>query len=175
MVIFMQWEELLDQLEGQWDVLQEQARVAEIADLRDAEAGGLTWASRIHGSDQELELRLRLGEVVRGRVSRVGVDWILVRDSTQRWLIPFHAIASIRGLGSGGVELRGIAARLTARTVLREMAESGTPIRLKAGGQELEGRLSLVARDHLELRVRHTQLVVIWEAVAFVQQSIDRF
>lgn len=168
----MRWEELLDQLEGQWVELNRESRAEEIADLQEAEAATLTLASRFLGAHgQVLTLKLRQGDEVTGKVLQVGMDWILLDVIGRQTLIPFHGIALIYRLSPGGGELKGIARRISAQYIIREFARRNVLAHITYVGGSVQGHIVSAARDHLDISAQGGRQSVVWDAVILLSEA----
>lgn len=157
----MGWEEtmfaMFDDLEQQAEGLALVERDAEIAELTVAEYAQLSLASRLHASlDREVRVRLVGGQVIAGRLARVGDDWVMVVEGGTENVIRRGAVISFAGLSSraDSEETWGVLDRLTLRALLRRLAVTASTCAVQfLDGQSVEGRVGRVGRDFLELRV----------------------
>lgn len=176
----MRWEEatfaVLDDLEQQAHGLGLMQRDAEVADLSQVEYSRVTLAMRVHASlGRVVRLRLHGGLVVRGRVARVGADWLLVSDDSSEWVVSSAGIVTAEGLAAraDNEETWSVTDRLSLRSALRRLSGSGEgcTVHLRDAGTA-QGRVGRVGADFFELH-RHvgaeqtTQVVPLASAVAF--------
>jgi hypothetical protein len=114
-----------EDLEQQAEGLHLQERAAEAAALAAAEYAAITLVDRIRACvGHEIVLTVRGGAVVRGRLERVGADWVVLADERWSWLVPLGPVVALAGLSdrtapgpSRAVE------RLSLRSALRQLAE----------------------------------------------------
>lgn len=155
----MSWEEstfaLFDDLEQQAEGLQLADRDADLADLSAAEYARVELVSRLHASlGREVSVRLRGGCAARGRLARMGQDWMLVVAAGGEWILRTEAVLGVVGLSprADAVEAWPVLDRLSLRAVLRRLAAGGDTCLVRlVDGEALEGRVGRVGRDFLEL------------------------
>ncbi len=180
----MSWEEsmagVFDDLEQQAQGLHLLERDAEVAELTAAEYAEVPLAGRLHASlGHDLRVQLRGGEVVSGRLARVGAGWFLLVDSAVEWVVCRSGVGFVAGLSP---RVRGEAVwsavdRLSVRTVLRRLAEQpgGCTLHL-VDGRRADGRVGRVGADFFELRVGEGSgervLAVETSAVAALQGRV---
>jgi hypothetical protein len=161
MVVGMGWEEsmfaVFEDLEQQAEGLQLAERDAEVADLTVAEYTRVGLASRLHAS-LGLDLRVRLlgGQVVAGRLSRMGDGWLLLVTGSAEWIVRCDGVLSVTGLSprADNEDTWPVVDRLTLRAVLRQIASTGDACRVHfVDDQQVEGRVRRVGRDFFELVV----------------------
>ena len=156
---------LLDDLEMQADGLHLAERAVEVDELSVAEYAEVELVARLHGSAGcTLRIGLAEGLELRGRLARVGSDWLLLDDGQgSAWFVPLGSLGVIVGLGARSVpaEARGLSARLSLRSVLRRLAGEMQPgvLHLR-GGRILHGVLVRVGADFAELRQSDAGAVV---------------
>lgn len=155
----MSWEEsvasVFDDLEQQAQGLHLLERDAEVAELTAAEYAGVGLASRLHASlGHELEVSLRGGTRVAGRLARAGQGWFLLVDGAVEWVVSTSAVCLVAGLSSRSLDEAAWSAvdRISVRSALRRLAAAPEPctVHLLDGGL-LEGRLGRVGADFFEL------------------------
>jgi hypothetical protein len=168
---------MLDDLEMQAEGLHLAERAAEVDALSVAEYAEVRLVGRLHASTgREVRVGLVDGLEVRGRLARVGSDWLLVADGAATWFAHLPAVLVVAGLAPHSVpeEARPLTARLSLRSVLRRLAEDrqryGFHLR---GGGVLQGSLLRVGADFLELRPGDAADTVVLPlaAVALVRES----
>ena len=180
----MSWErrllDLFDDLEQQAEGAALVARDAEVAELARAEYSEVDLASRLHASlDRLVELSLRDGLVVRGRMSRVGDGWCLVCEAPERppdgqeWLVALSAIATVRGLSAHAQpsSVQPVTGRLGLGSALRRVAEELVTVTFfLVDGRRRQGRLGRVGKDFVELVAEGGVEVVPFSGVAAVRR-----
>jgi hypothetical protein len=168
---------LLDDLEMQADGLHLAERAAEVNALSVAEYAEVRLVSRLHAS---VGRELRVGIVdhveVRGRLARVGADWMLVDQGHLAWFVHLPAVLVVTGLDEHSVspDAMPMSARLSLRSVLRRLADERTPCALHlVGGRVVQGRLDRVGADFVELRSPDVpdKVVVPLAAICVVRDS----
>lgn len=177
----MTWErelfDLFEDLEQQAEALARAARDSEVVELARAEYSEVDLASRFHASETAaVELRLRGGLVVHGRLGRVGRGWLLVTaDGDQEWIVNLGALLSVRGLAPGArqEQARPVTARLGLGSVLRGTAEAREVVTaVDVDGARHRGRLVRVGSDFLELSGEEAGLrLVPFGALAAVRRG----
>lgn len=161
----MRWDELLDQLEGQWLELTRDRSDQEIADYREAEAATLLASSRLLGSmDRQIRIQLLNGVTVSGIVIDVGADWCLIQERGRQYLVPFHGIATLQGLTAGGGELGVLAKKLKANYIVREFSRRSIPVHIVLMSGTATGPLLAAHADHLDVMAQQGKLTVFWQA-----------
>ena len=157
----MTWEhrlfDLFEDLEQQAEGLDRAERDAEVAELAVSGYSEVGLADRVHASvGAEVELALPGGELVRGRLTRAGADWCLVRTDTPagECLVRLSAVTAARGFSPRAVPevSRRVTARLGWGSVLRSLAEDRRPV-LVVGldGHRRPGEVRRVGGDFFEL------------------------
>lgn len=178
----MHWESLFDDLEAQVEAADQAELDAELRDRARAEQARLRTVDRLRAAvGSELDLRLRGGFRERGRLLRVGPDWLLLAPEDGReTVVPAAGVLVIGGLGRGAVEPGSegaLAARLDLRHVLRGIARDRSRVVLGLdGGALLSGVLLRVGADHLDVgeRVRAPEpQVVPLHGVSVVRRATD--
>ena len=86
----MRLEALFEDLESQFEALQEGDLYGEVADRIRAEVGKITVLDRLRGAvGTVIRVELRNAEPVQGTLSRVGKDCLLLEaERYEEWLIP---------------------------------------------------------------------------------------
>ena len=102
----MRWERLFSDLEGQWEAEARRDLDAEVADRTRRERATVGLYERFTAAvGTPVALRLVAGPALKGAVSDVGQDWLLLEDEQGRpALVPLAAIASASGLGARASE-----------------------------------------------------------------------
>jgi len=168
---------LLDDLELQAEGLHLAERAAEVDALTVAEYAEVPLLARLHAS---IGRQVRVGVTddleIRGRLARVGSDWMLVDHGDIAWFVHLSVVRVVSGLHERAVpdEARPLSARLSLRSVLRRLAEERRACALHlAGGRIAQGTLLRVGADFVELRSPDVPdpVVVPLAAVAVVRDS----
>jgi hypothetical protein len=157
----MGWEEsmfaVFDDLEQQAAGLHLAERDAEVADLSLAEYSRITLGARLHASlDRELRVRLVGGDVLSGRLARVGVGWLLLVGSAAEWIVRHEGVATVSGLSvrADTEEAWPVTDRLSLRAVLRGLSAAGGPCLVHfLDDHRVGGTVGRVGSDFFELHV----------------------
>ncbi|CUU59993.1 hypothetical protein CcI49_33260 [Frankia sp. CcI49] len=189
----MRWEDLFSDLELQWEAAEAAELDAEIADRTRREAAYLRMLDRMRpaiGSEVRCLLRGGPGPgpfAVNGRLSALGVDWLLLNETAStELLVPRASLLAVRGLtavsAQPGHEGR-LAARLDLRHVVRGLVRDRSVCAVTLlGGAALTGTLLRVGADFLELAehplgefARRTEIRSGWtipfDGLAFIRRS----
>ena len=168
---------LLDDLEMQAEGLHLAERAAEVDALSVAEYAEVPLLARLHASvGRDVRVLASDDLEVRGRLARVGADWLLVDHGMVAWFVHLPAVDVVTGLDPRSVpdEARPLSARLSLRSVLRRLAEDQRACALHLrGGRVLHGTLLRVGADFVEVRadeVADTQVVPL-AALVVVRDS----
>jgi len=168
---------LLDDLEMQAEGLQLAERAAEVDALTVAEYAEVRLVARLHASvGRQVRVGVSDDLEVRGRLARVGSDWMLVDHGQIAWFVHLPAVLVVTGLDRHSVpdEALPLSARLSLRSVLRRLADERRTCALHvSGGRALQGALVRVGADFVELRSADVpdSVVVPLAAVAVVRDS----
>lgn len=153
----MRLDALFEDLESQFDALQDSELYGEVADRIRAEVGRITVLDRLRGAVGTV-VRVEVGHLqpVQGVLARVGKDCLLLEaERFEEWLIPVAALTSVHGLGpwaepAGGV----VSAKLGLAHLLRGIARDRAPVTVFCGGagsHPVTGTIDRVGADFLEL------------------------
>ncbi len=161
----MRWEQLFGDLNAQFDDLADAEMMAELADRERAAAGAVAMTQRLSGAvGRPVRIRTSVGLAVAGEVTRVGPNWVLLREGPGREaLVALTAVSVVEGLSAAtGAAVAGLALRLDLRFVLRGLARDRSPVALVVGGgvgepaglyTEMTGTIDRIGADFLELAV----------------------
>lgn len=160
----MRWAGLFDDLEAQADALAAAERAAEVETRTRGEIASLTVVDRLRAAvDSALRLHLRGGTVVRGTVTRVGPDWLLLtHDSGRETVVASAHVVRVAGLGRLSVtgNFRPVEAKLRLRWVLRGIARDRSAVRVHLADVDrpdapavLDATIDRVGSDFVELAV----------------------
>jgi hypothetical protein len=153
----MRWEQLFADLEAQLRAQWAAEDHAEEASRARAESGQVLMADRIRGAaGQEVALRCRGAGDLSGRLTDVGVDWLLVVDGQAREvLVALDAVTAVAGLvrvTAPASEHGQVARRLDLRRALRGLARDRATVScLLEDGGVVGGTIDRVGADFLEL------------------------
>lgn len=152
----MRWEDLFADLEGQLAAAESAELAAEVADRTRREAARLLLADRLAANvGAALTVRLVNGDVVAGRLTSYGPDWVLLDDETGRSvLVPATAVSWLTGLSRASADpsrARGVESKLDLRYALRRLVrDRGTLLLAFADGSRVTGTLLRVGADFVE-------------------------
>lgn len=146
---------LIDDLEQQAEGLALVERETEVDERSRAEYAQVSLAARVQGGlGHQVRIRMVGAAHVQGQLVRAGVDWALVQDSSQEWVLRQAAIARLTGAPARSVseDAWSVLSRLSWATVLRRVAEeaSETVLHFTDGARE-EARVVRVGKDFLEV------------------------
>jgi hypothetical protein len=154
----MRWEDkllaFLDDLEQQADGLALVERDTEVAELARAEYARLDLVARLHASVGHRVTCGLPGDVVTGRLSRVGRDWCLLAGEGIDWVVRLAAVGYLRGVSDRAVAepARPLSARLGLGSALRGLAEAQAPVVVRrTDGGHCTGVLGRVGADFVEV------------------------
>ena len=160
----MRWDALFEDLEAQFDAADAAELDAEVRDRTRTEFARVDLAARLRASlHARLTLQLRCGERIRGELTSLGADWLLLQageqsdGSAQELLVPLRALLVVDGLASTSAPPEGRAAglladRLDLRSALRRIARDRSTVRIVTDdGTQLRGLVGRVGADHLEV------------------------
>lgn len=151
----MRWEELFEDLDRQFEELIDAAEDAEQGDRVRVEYGAVSAAQRLAGSlGGLLRIRLAGGQRVSGRLTRVGADWLLLRESESTdLLVAWSAVTGVEGLSrQTSAPLGAVDQHFDLRKAVRSVARDRAPVSVHtAHGTELTGTVDRVGADFFEL------------------------
>jgi hypothetical protein len=153
----MRWQQLFDDLRGQFEEHESAEERAEWASRARVEMGAVTLVDRLRGSiGFEVSLHCRGADRISGRLADVGVDWLLLEDGHARSsLVPLAAVQTVRGLGrrTAVAEATGVVrGRLDLRRALRALARDRAAVQVVLDdGSALSGTVDRVGADYLDL------------------------
>lgn len=149
----MRWDDLFADLEAQLAGQQREVLDAEVAERVRIERGSVLLVDRLR-AHVGVPLALDVGPVVvRGPVSEVGADFVLVDDEGGgHSVVPVAALVSVAGLGRAVAPAPGaVLRRLGLASALRGLVRDRAEVRLVTDRAELRGTPAAVAADHLDL------------------------
>lgn len=146
---------VFDDLEQQAQGLHLVERDAEVAALTAAEYSRVSLAARLHASvGQELRVELVGGQLVTGRLARLGDGWFLLVDGISEWVVRAEAVATLGGLSPKAhlEDTWSPVDRLTLRGALRRLADEGDSCLVHfVDDRRVQGRIGRVGLDFFEL------------------------
>lgn len=153
----MRLDALFEDLESQFDALQDGDLYGEVAERTRAEVGKITVLDRLRGAvGTVVRVELVNASPVQGELVRVGKDCLLLEaDRYEEWLIPAAALTAVHGLGLWAEPAEGaVAAKLGLAHLLRGIARDRSPVTLfclGVGGHPVTGTIDRVGADFVEI------------------------
>jgi hypothetical protein len=150
----MRLDALFEDLESQFDALQEGDLYGEVADRIRAEVAKFTVLDRLRGAvGTVIRVELTHAEPVQGELVRVGKDCLLLEaERSEEWLVPAAALTAVHGLGPWAEPAEGaVAAKLGLAHLLRGIARDRSPVTLFGAGHPVTGTIDRVGADFLEI------------------------
>jgi hypothetical protein len=153
----MRWNELFEDLEAQLDEADARELAGEVADRTRREIARLTIVDRLRAAlGVDLTLTLVDGRRLRGDVSSVGPDWVLLGgDRLPEVLVSLAAVATVTGMPGQAVDPAGVGEvekRAGLAFALRRLARDRAPVQVAvAGGAVLTGTIDRVGADYVEM------------------------
>ena len=149
------WSELFGDLEGHAEALAGVEEREEVAERTRIETGRLALTDRLRpATGQILDVRCLGAGQLRGRLDRVGADWLLLAESSGcTALLPLTSVLAVAGLGRVSAAAGGeIDHRLGLRSALRGLARDRATVRVVlVDGGALTGTVDRVGSDFVEL------------------------
>jgi len=153
------WEGLFADLEAQLSAAAIADRAAEAEARARVEAGQISIVDRLRAAiGEDVRVRCSGGLLLRGRLLRVGPEWLLLEElNRQEIVVPVAAICSTTGHGrlSAGPE-RGsaVSSRLGLRSALRAVSRDRAQVTVYlVDGSSVDGTLDRVGADFADLAV----------------------
>jgi hypothetical protein len=153
----MRWETLFADLESRVAAGDTAELDAEIAERSRAEAGSVVLADRLRAhAGREVAFVLTGGRRVRGTVTGVGRDVVVLAEATARQvLVPLAAASVVSGLGRRSVAApSAVIAPVGLRQVLRGLGRARVPLQVWTADLEVAGVVQRVAADHVDVSPR---------------------
>lgn len=156
----MRWESLFADLEGQLEAAAVAELEAEVSDRTRRETARLRLVDRVRPSaGRPVALCVDGAGWVRGTLTRVGADWLLLAEAPGRdALVPAARLLRVQGLGPRSAEPGSegrVAGRLDLRSALRGLARDRAAVQaVLADGTGVSGTVDRVGSDFLEV-ARH--------------------
>lgn len=153
----MRWQRLFDDLEAQIEAYDLAEFEAEVSERARYEVGRLRLVDRLRPAvGHEIGVRCLGAGLLRGRLERVGADWLLLEEQPGRHgLAACAAITAVSGLGAlsavPGSEGK-VRSRLDLRHALRGVTRDRSPVHaVLVDGSVVAGTLDRVGLDFVEL------------------------
>jgi hypothetical protein len=152
----MRWETLFADLESRVAAGDTAELDAEIAERSRAEAGSVVLADRLRAhAGREVAFVLAGGRRVRGTVTGVGRDVVVLTEATARQvLVPLSAASVVSGLGRRSVAPSAAIAPMGLRQVLRALGRARVPLQVWTAELDVAGVVQRVAADHVDVSPR---------------------
>jgi hypothetical protein len=165
----MRWNDLFDDLESRSEAADAEAFRADVEQLELAEKASITLAARAaQRLGQRVQLTVADGERIDGILERVSEQWLLVAGA----VVPSSAIVAMHGVGRDSVPDALGARGLSLGYALRGVAEQGGVVVVGTLAREYRGVVTLVGRDHLDLRTTPGDHVTIPFAAVMVVRPV---
>lgn len=150
----MRWERLFEDLEAQLAAEASRERDAEVADRTRRERALLGLHERLTAAVGAAPVAIVVAGagLVSGGAVRVGPDWVLVEEASEREvLVPFGAIRALTGLG--GAQTTGAVAKgFGLGAVLRAVSRDRAAVELvDVGGGRFAGTIDAVGQDAFDV------------------------
>lgn len=154
--VAVRWDGLFAELEAEFAAAETLSADAELRDRVRRETATVRLVDRLAAAvGRDLSVYVA-GELLRGRLTEAGPDWLLLEESPGRdALIPLVAVASVGGLGRwsavAGAEGR-VGARLDLAYALRGLARDRAGVTLSLiDGSTCSGTIDRVGADFVEI------------------------
>jgi hypothetical protein len=153
----MRWDGLFADLEAQAEALDVAERAAEIDERARLEIGRIRLLDRLRPTvGLPVRLRCRGAVTVAGPLRRVGPDWLLVDEGSEREaLVVLAAVLGVSGLArlSGVPDSEGVVeSRLGLRHALRGIARDRSAVRITdQSGATVDGTIDRLGADYVEV------------------------
>ncbi|WP_405056226.1 hypothetical protein OG474_26230 [Kribbella sp. NBC_01505] len=149
----MRWDALFEDLESQFDALQEGDLYGEVADRIRTELSKITVLDRLRGAvDSVIRIELTGTEPLQGLLTRVGKDCLLIEAGREEWLVPVSALVAVHRLGPWAEPAVGaVAGKLGLAHLLRGIARDRSLVTVFCGGIPITGTIDRVGADFLEV------------------------
>ena len=152
----VRWDELFDDLDGQYDAAVQAELADEVRDRTRREAALLSLADRLASAvGAALRLTVTGAGPLSGRLTAVGPDWLLLHECGGESLVPLAAVVGLSGAGARSRAPGGhgeVARRLDLRWALRGLARQRAGVQVvRVDGSVVAGTLDRVGADHLDV------------------------
>jgi hypothetical protein len=153
----MRWDALFADLEAQADALAAAERAAEADERARIELGSVHWRRRLEAAaGAVVQVRLAGAGALRGRIDRVGSDWLLLQqEGASEALVSLAAVQVVAGLSRyAAPEQDGrVSSRITLRMALRAVARDRSVVRIHLTGADavVDGTIDRVGADFVDV------------------------
>lgn len=154
------WKKLFADLESRVD------DEAEVPELVEAERVGVRLHDRLRAAVGTQLCVWAAGIRVTGLLAEVGMGWVRIRRAESDVIVSEESITRLDALG---VRQSQVSVERSLTSVLRVLARSGAGLVMRAGDEDLTGRIVAVAADHLELRTETGDMIVPIRALSTVR------
>ncbi|WP_188667524.1 hypothetical protein [Tersicoccus solisilvae] len=157
----MRWDALFEDLQSQWESLQDRARESEIAERTRIDQQSVTLAGRLRASTGAHVRTLQAdGDMVTGVVGFTGADWVCLRSGPQDVILAVGWCRSWEGLHRATAPPpTSVGDRLSLASALRGLSRDRALVTATlAAGQPstaVRGRIERVGRDFVDLTPVH--------------------
>jgi len=156
----MRWDSLFSDLEAQFSAERVLESESEITERARVELGSVELNDRLRGvAGSGIKVMLVDGTVLRGRLSHIGSEWIVLTEEARQWLVPHGSVLSYQGLGRLAIkEPSRVQRSLGIASALRALSRGRVPLVVyltvrKGDGHKLDGVIDRVGKDHFDLAV----------------------
>lgn len=168
----MRWERLFADLEAQLAASHRADLAAEVHERVEAERAAVTMAARLAAHrGRHLTLALVGGDHLRGVVSTVAADWILLEADWGDTLVPLGAVTAAEGLEHRADALGAVESRLKMASALRSLSRTRVRVNVATRGRAYAGVIAAVGEDHLDLRDGTHDRTVPFGALVYVRPA----
>ena len=153
----MRWDEVLADLDGQFDAALALELADEVGDRSRREVAALSLRQRLLGADGHLLEVMTTAGRWNGRLARVGRDWLLLEASDKRnpaedTVVALSAVLWVTGLGRESGLDGALSQRLDLPHALRRLARDRLPVTLVlTGATSVQCYLGRVGSDFIEV------------------------
>lgn len=156
----MRWDSLFNDLEAQFSAGRVLEQESEISDRARVELAGIELSDRLRGAaGAEIKIVLVDGNVIRGALSHVGGEWLVLTEGARQWLVPYLSVLTYQGLGRVALKppsrtQRSLGIGSALRALAKDRAELVVHLTVRTGdGHKMHGVIDRVGRDHFDLAV----------------------
>ncbi|WP_143556928.1 hypothetical protein [Serinibacter salmoneus] len=157
----MRWDDLFADLSGQAEALEEDALTEDALALTRDEESAIVLGDRVRALiGCEISLAVEGGERHGGVLLDATRSWLVLREGTQRRLVPVHAITWLEGIQRVAPAPPASEVGLGIGHALREWSRSDGITGVEVTGRRLDGALVRIGADHLELVLQEGERTV---------------
>lgn len=144
----------LTTLEAEFDARLREEAEGLVVELADAERASLRLVDRLLAArGRALDLVLRGGDRVSGRLVDATRHWVVVAEGRGDSLVPVPAIVAVRPLGAGAADAEGVRAGLGMSSALRGLAERRIGVVVDHDAGRHAGVVVEVFSDHFDMEI----------------------